>query len=423
MLGISFYNFSKMNDACFVAQNSLDELKKISLIERKMDDYEFGNNGSSNSNSDSNSNSSNDNGGRIVVVNINGKDARDQDHRNSANSVTSATSANSASSGTTTINSRLHKSNDNDININVKEGRQLRQNTIQSKIQQQQQQQQNSISSSKPTISSTNAETIIVQIPQSLYQQSYTSTIISSSSTTSSSSTLPKIIHQQWKNNQIPSKFQKWHSEWQKLYPSPEYQHILWTDDTARQFIQTHYPWFLSIYDNYEHNINRADAVRYFILYHYGGIYADLDYEPLVNFYNYLPTNMVGFIESPYYWNEKRQNSFMTSPIHDPFWLDLFTVLIKNSIYDDVLIKTGPSLVDDAILDSDHPTYVFPCENFHRVPLGEFSDASITTVLGREMQFRFKPISKQCGVYTDDQCHFGKHHNTVSYRNVLGKLV
>jgi hypothetical protein len=53
--------------------------------------------------------------------------------------------------------------------------------------------------------------------------------------------------------------------------------HHLWTDATARLFIQTHYPSFLATYDSYEYNIQRADAIRYFVLHRYGGIYMDLD--------------------------------------------------------------------------------------------------------------------------------------------------
>lgn len=53
--------------------------------------------------------------------------------------------------------------------------------------------------------------------------------------------------------------------------------HHLWTDATARHFIQTHYPSFLATYDSYEYNIQRADAIRYFVLHRYGGIYMDLD--------------------------------------------------------------------------------------------------------------------------------------------------
>ena len=41
--------------------------------------------------------------------------------------------------------------------------------------------------------------------------------------------------------------------------------------------LQTEYPWFLQTYASYPYNIQRVDAIRYFILHKYGGIYIDLD--------------------------------------------------------------------------------------------------------------------------------------------------
>lgn len=37
------------------------------------------------------------------------------------------------------------------------------------------------------------------------------------------------------------------------------------------------YSWFLSTWDNYPFAIERADAIRYFVVYHFGGLYIDLD--------------------------------------------------------------------------------------------------------------------------------------------------
>lgn len=51
----------------------------------------------------------------------------------------------------------------------------------------------------------------------------------------------------------------------------------LWTDRTAHYFIATHYPWFLDTFEHYPYPIQRADAIRYFILSHLGGIYIDMD--------------------------------------------------------------------------------------------------------------------------------------------------
>ncbi|KAM0429587.1 hypothetical protein ACHAPT_006183 [Fusarium lateritium] len=60
-----------------------------------------------------------------------------------------------------------------------------------------------------------------------------------------------------------------------KAYSGFEYK--LWTDERARDFLSSEYPWFLDTWDNYPFPIQRADAIRYFVLHHYGGIYLDMD--------------------------------------------------------------------------------------------------------------------------------------------------
>jgi mannosyltransferase OCH1-like enzyme len=45
----------------------------------------------------------------------------------------------------------------------------------------------------------------------------------------------------------------------------------------SRDFIAKEYNWFLETFDKYPYPIERADAIRYFILHYHGGIYIDLD--------------------------------------------------------------------------------------------------------------------------------------------------
>jgi len=92
---------------------------------------------------------------------------------------------------------------------------------------------------------------------------------------------IPRILHQTWKSEELPPTFKKWVSTWKERHPS--WQHILWTDEMNRKFIATDFPWFLETYDAYETNIQRVDAARYFILYHYGGVYVDMDFACLRN--------------------------------------------------------------------------------------------------------------------------------------------
>ena len=51
----------------------------------------------------------------------------------------------------------------------------------------------------------------------------------------------------------------------------------LWSEESSREFLSAHYPWFLNTYDGYPHPVQRVDVVKYFLMLHYGGIYLDMD--------------------------------------------------------------------------------------------------------------------------------------------------
>lgn len=234
---------------------------------------------------------------------------------------------------------------------------------------------------------------------------------------------LPKIIHQQWKNDKVPEGvFTQYRERWKNLFPAPEYEHLLWTDESGRNLIAQHFPWFLETYDGYHMNIQRADAMRYFILYIHGGLYADLDYEPFENFWNALPNDRVSFIESPYKVNEEVQNSLMSSPARDPFWNVTFDVLIERRNSHKVLSSTGPAAMDAAMNTAPSDwSHMLSCENFHRVPLGHAGkNAPLITRVARTFMF-YSPLTKTCGNWARrDDCQYGLHHNAVSYMSNMG---
>ncbi|KAH8653174.1 MIPC synthase subunit [Tricladium varicosporioides] len=97
---------------------------------------------------------------------------------------------------------------------------------------------------------------------------------------------IPKIIHQTYKDENIPEHWREAQKATKLLHP--DYEYMFWTDASSLSFIQTHYPTFLPIYTSYPYPIQRADAIRYFILFHYGGIYLDLDINPYRNFSSLL---------------------------------------------------------------------------------------------------------------------------------------
>src|SRR5438105_3552372 len=96
----------------------------------------------------------------------------------------------------------------------------------------------------------------------------------------------PAIIHQTWKTNRIPYDWKPSQDAWKRLFPTFKYR--LWTDDDYRKFMRRHYPEYLTLYDNWEYPIQRADMIRYFLLDYYGGAYCDLDNMPLKNFLKFF---------------------------------------------------------------------------------------------------------------------------------------
>ncbi|KEZ41843.1 hypothetical protein SAPIO_CDS6649 [Scedosporium apiospermum] len=92
---------------------------------------------------------------------------------------------------------------------------------------------------------------------------------------------VPRILHQIFHNWRDPND-DRLPEDWEEAHQTcvllnPEWEHKLWTSRNSRKFIEEQYPWFLPTYDGYRYPIQRVDALKYFILRHYGGIYIDLD--------------------------------------------------------------------------------------------------------------------------------------------------
>lgn len=90
--------------------------------------------------------------------------------------------------------------------------------------------------------------------------------------------TIPPIIHFIWFPNlyhdhldvsQIPTMGSHAPQRCQEF--NPEYQVNVWNASTARALLEEHYGWFLPRYDAYKYPIQRVDAFKYFVLWHFGG--------------------------------------------------------------------------------------------------------------------------------------------------------
>lgn len=92
-----------------------------------------------------------------------------------------------------------------------------------------------------------------------------------------SSDDFPRIIHQIWLQGEdhIPNKYSKMRRTWKKNHP--HWQHMFWDDKSITRFLSMYYPAFLKTYNEYTLLHQKVDSARYFIVYHYGGFYVDMD--------------------------------------------------------------------------------------------------------------------------------------------------
>ena len=154
---------------------------------------------------------------------------------------------------------------------------------------------------------------------------------------------VPRLIHQTYKTKYIPAKWWYSYENCRKIYP--DFKFIFWTDEAGLSFIKENYPWFLETFVGYKYPIQRVDALRYFILYHYGGVYMDLDIgcesknkiQPLLAFDAVIPeTKPVGY-----------SNDMMISKPKHPFFKLLIDQLQRYDYnyvfpYLTVFLSTGP---------------------------------------------------------------------------------
>ena len=166
---------------------------------------------------------------------------------------------------------------------------------------------------------------------------------------------IPKIIHQIYgiykDGKPIPNEWKKLSNILKNNHTNWKYK--LWDDKSCLNLIKTYYPWFLETYNGYKYPIQKADAIRPFILYHEGGLYLDMDFTCIKNIDKFFKKQGVYLLESAHFGIT---NAFMASSKNHPFWKSVMEEQIKNKeqkfyqtphLY--IMQSTGPLLITNCV--------------------------------------------------------------------------
>lgn len=99
------------------------------------------------------------------------------------------------------------------------------------------------------------------------------------------SDALPAIIHQAWWGDPIDPTLQAWCDEWAAMHP--DWTHVMWTETSALELLAATPPlddlWHraATIHNPERLPRTRANLLRIAALWHHGGIWLDVDTQPL----------------------------------------------------------------------------------------------------------------------------------------------
>lgn len=151
---------------------------------------------------------------------------------------------------------------------------------------------------------------------------------------------IPKIIHQIWLGSPFPQKYVKYQQSWQKYHPTWQYR--LWTEQEIKKLGLVNQ----ALYDKAKNWGEKSDIARYEILYRFGGLYVDTDFECLHSFdqFHHTCCFFVGLLwpRTPEHFNIA--NGLMGScPGHPLLKECIYTMRPSNDISPmGIIDRTGP---------------------------------------------------------------------------------
>jgi mannosyltransferase OCH1-like enzyme len=157
---------------------------------------------------------------------------------------------------------------------------------------------------------------------------------------------IPKIIHQT--NKEVTVTVEASRESIKQTHPDWEYR--FWTDDDVKKLIKDS---FSQYYDYWsllpDSNIEKWDIARYLIIWHYGGMYVDVDtlFYKNMNEVLDLRKSLIFIKKSGLNWVK---NHFFLSMKNDPFWAFLMSDIMKTK-NNNIHARTGGIRLFRSLLD------------------------------------------------------------------------
>lgn len=182
---------------------------------------------------------------------------------------------------------------------------------------------------------------------------------------------IPHRIHQIWLGSAVPAQYEKWCKSWKEKHPSWDYK--LWTDADVEKLLSQD-SFFIGItermYRNATNYGERSDILRLLLLYHFGGIYVDMDFECLRPFDD-LHKHFDFFIGlQPLDVAMVQLGSALIAAIpHHPFILFCIDELRRSEESPYILSRTGPLFMTQSLIafspKFSSKSIVFPATYFY----------------------------------------------------------
>jgi len=162
-----------------------------------------------------------------------------------------------------------------------------------------------------------------------------------------------------------------------------KHKYELWTLSMAIEFVEKYYPYYLSfLKKKWKYDIIKCDFFRYLLMYHFGGLYVDLDFVLTDNFmsmYENQSDNEIVLFEEWYDSVNLKQitssqgslhNGFLLSKLKNEFWLKMLNQVITTApmiqTKDDVWKMSGTNLLRNMYISLQdlsiyHCPYYYVC--------------------------------------------------------------